>query len=55
MWSATWPKEVQRLAARFLGPDPIQTRIGSDGLTANRDVTQVCDTSLRKTRLIFCD
>ena len=41
MWSATWPKEVQRLAARFLGADPIQVRIGSDGLTANRDVTQI--------------
>jgi superfamily II DNA/RNA helicase len=41
MWSATWPKDVQRLAARFLGPDPIQTRIGSDGLTANRDVKQI--------------
>lgn len=29
------------LAAKFLGPDPIQTRIGSEELCANKDVKQI--------------
>eukprot|EP00039_Didymoeca_costata_P032423 m.37772 g.37772 ORF g.37772 m.37772 type:complete len:522 (+) comp9350_c1_seq1:151-1716(+) len=41
MWSATWPKEVRKLAAEFLGESPIQTRIGSSELHANTDVKQV--------------
>jgi ATP-dependent RNA helicase DDX5/DBP2 len=39
MWSATWPKRVQDLASSFL-KSPIRIRIGSDELSANRNVTQ---------------
>ena len=41
MWSATWPREVQKLAAEFLGSRPIQTRIGSVDICANKDIAQV--------------
>ena len=43
MWSATWPREVQRLAHDFLGPDPIHLTIGSTKLAANHDITQIVD------------
>ncbi|WWD06943.1 ATP-dependent RNA helicase DBP2-A [Kwoniella europaea PYCC6329] len=39
LFSATWPKEVQRLAMDFLH-DFIQVNIGSMELTANHNVTQ---------------
>jgi len=42
MWSATWPKEVQRLARDFL-KDYYQVNIGSDDITANRRVTQIIE------------
>ena len=40
MWSATWPKEVQSLAAEFLGSDVIRVQIGSIGLSANHKIEQ---------------
>ena len=42
MFSATWPKEVQRMAADFLN-DYVQVNIGSMELTANRNVKQVIE------------
>jgi superfamily II DNA/RNA helicase len=39
MFSATWPREVKRLAGDFL-KDPIQITIGSDELTANKRIEQ---------------
>lgn len=41
MWSATWPKEVRRLAADFLGSDYIQLNIGSLELSANHNIRQI--------------
>lgn len=40
MWSATWPKEVQRLAHDFM-QDPIQVNIGSLDASANKNVRQI--------------
>jgi ATP-dependent RNA helicase DDX5/DBP2 len=40
MWSATWPKEVRQLAADFLN-EPTKITVGSDELTANKNVEQV--------------
>ena len=42
MFSATWPKEVQRLAQAYL-KDFIQCTIGSLDLAANVNITQVVD------------
>jgi ATP-dependent RNA helicase DDX5/DBP2 len=42
LFSATWPKEVQRLAMDFLN-DYIQVNIGSMDLTANHNVKQVIE------------
>lgn len=42
MWSATWPKEVKRLAEEFLC-DYIQTNIGALQLTANHSILQIID------------
>ena len=40
LFSATWPKEIQRLAFDFLS-DPIQINVGDvDQLNANKDITQ---------------
>merc|ERR1719473_1554654 len=41
-WSATWPKEVQRLARELCPSDPVQINVGSaDGnLKANKSITQ---------------
>ena len=39
MFSATWPKDVQKLAADFL-KEAIQVNIGSMDLTANPNITQ---------------
>jgi ATP-dependent RNA helicase DDX5/DBP2 len=43
LWSATWPKEVQRLARDLLGRDFIQVTVGSTELTANKKIRQVVD------------
>ena len=43
LWSATWPKGVQRLAYDMLGKDFIQVNIGGDAqqsLTANKKIKQ---------------
>merc|ERR1719174_1826707 len=40
MFSATWPREIQRLARDFCREDPIKLTIGSEELTANPDITQ---------------
>ena len=43
LWSATWPKGVQRLAYDMLGKDFIQVNIGGDAqqsLTANKKIRQ---------------
>jgi ATP-dependent RNA helicase DDX5/DBP2 len=42
MWSATWPKEVQRLAHDYL-KDQIQVNIGSLELSASHNITQVVE------------
>ena len=42
MWSATWPKEVQRLARDFMR-DYYQVNIGSDEISANHRVTQIIE------------
>merc|ERR1711909_199781 len=42
MWSATWPKEVQRLAHEFLD-DYKQIIVGSLSLSANHHILQVVD------------
>jgi len=45
MFSATWPKEVQKLANSFCKSAPIQINIGRDGAqgggaVANKDIHQ---------------
>lgn len=42
MWSATWPKEVKKLAEDYLG-DYIQINIGSLQLSANHNILQIVD------------
>ena len=44
MWSASWPKDVKRLAHDFLGENSfIHINIGSPGLSANHDILQIVD------------
>lgn len=40
MYTATWPKEVRKIAADLL-VNPIQVNIGNDELSANKSITQV--------------
>lgn len=40
MWSATWPKEVRRMASDLLPNNKILMKIGTDDGTANKRVTQ---------------
>ncbi|XP_023019934.1 uncharacterized protein [Leptinotarsa decemlineata] len=42
MWSATWPKEVKKLATDFL-KNPVQINIGSKNLSANNNIIQIVD------------
>ena len=42
MWSATWPKEVRRLAETYL-KEYTQVNIGSLELSANEKITQIID------------
>ena len=42
MWSATWPKEVRRLAEDFL-TDYTHINIGSQDLHANHNILQIVD------------
>jgi len=43
MWSATWPKEIQALAAQFQNKDIIRVQIGSQALSANHRIRQIVD------------
>jgi superfamily II DNA/RNA helicase len=40
LWSATWPKSVQKLARDFLTDDHIKVQVGSTKLAANKKITQ---------------
>jgi len=54
MFSATWPKDVQKLANEFL-KDTIQVNIGSMDLTANHNIQQVvevCSDFEKRSKLI---
>ncbi|KAG1066525.1 hypothetical protein G6F42_026647 [Rhizopus arrhizus] len=54
MWSATWPKTVERLAQSYL-KDYIQVTIGSLSLSASENVTQtveVCTEQEKRGKLI---
>ena len=42
MWSATWPKEVKRLAEDYL-KDYIQVNVGSMELSASHNITQTIE------------
>lgn len=42
MWSATWPREVRKLAEDFL-KDYIQLNVGSMNLSANHNILQIVD------------
>ncbi|KAK2711478.1 hypothetical protein QYM36_012592 [Artemia franciscana] len=42
MWSATWPKEVKRLAEDFLA-DHVMLNVGSMTLSANHNIQQIVD------------
>ena len=52
MWSATWPKEVRKLAEDFL-QDYVHINIGSVGLSANHNITQIVDVC-EDHQVIFC-
>ncbi|CAG8511727.1 9228_t:CDS:2 [Ambispora leptoticha] len=54
MWSATWPKEVKRLAEDYLH-DFIQVNIGSMDLSASHNITQtveVCSEYEKRSKLV---
>ena len=54
LWSATWPKEVQRLSRDLLGRDFIQVTIGSTELSANKKILQtieICEESDKEEKL----
>jgi len=42
LWSATWPKDVQTLARDFQ-KNPCQINIGSEKLSANKNILQIVD------------
>ncbi|XP_065578449.1 probable ATP-dependent RNA helicase DDX5 [Artemia franciscana] len=42
MWSATWPKEVRRLAKDFVG-EHIMLNVGSTNLSASHNIKQIVD------------
>jgi len=42
MWSATWPKEVQKLANDFLNNN-VHVQVGSQSISANHDILQIID------------
>jgi ATP-dependent RNA helicase DDX5/DBP2 len=54
MWSATWPKNVMKLAHDMLGRDFIQVKIGSADLHANKKIKQnviICEPMDKKENL----
>lgn len=42
MWSATWPKDVSKLASDFLN-EFVHVQVGSMGLAANHNILQIVD------------
>merc|ERR1719161_936882 len=40
MWSATWPREIQRLAGDFCREDPVKITVGRTASRANPDIRQ---------------
>lgn len=42
MWSATWPKDVRKLAEDFL-KDHVQINVGALELSANHNILQIVD------------
>jgi len=36
MWSATWPKEIKKLARDCCREDPVHIVVGSDDLSVNK-------------------
>jgi len=42
MWSATWPKEVRKLAEDFLN-DNVHVQVGSLSISANHNILQIID------------
>lgn len=56
MWSATWPKEVRKLAEDYLG-DYLQINIGSLQLSANHNILQiidVCQEHEKENKYVLC-
>jgi len=54
MWSATWPREVQRLALEFCREDPCHIVIGSQDLSVNGRIRQnieVMDGYMKRPRI----
>lgn len=43
LWSATWPKEVQKIANEICINEIAQIKIGSDDLTVNGDIQQIVE------------
>ncbi len=44
MWSATWPRDVRRLAEDFFPVDDyVHINIGAEGLRANHNILQIVD------------
>ena len=55
MWSATWPKDVRKLAEDFID-DFVQINIGSLELTANHNILQIIDVCMeneKEEKLVF--
>lgn len=57
MWSATWPKEVRRLAEDFLD-SYVQVNVGSLELSANHNINQIiqiCTENDKQDKYVFLD
>jgi len=56
LWSATWPKEIQRLARDFCKQEPVKVTIGSEELTTNPKITQLIEVvDERNKRQVFLE
>ena len=42
-FTATWPKEVERLTANICTNNPVKIKIGAENLTVNKDIKQVVE------------
>jgi len=54
MWSATWPKEVEKLALEFCREKPVHIIIGSNDLSVNLRIKQhveVIENSMKQFRV----